>query len=68
MKLPNFVNSSADSSSKNVHDFTNKVVQKLKLSKNVLLNKYSSMEKKFRKIRMIFDIENSLRKSDLDTF
>ena len=68
MKLPNFVNSSADSSSKNVHDFSNKVVQKLKLSKNVLLNKYSSMEKKFRKIRMIFDIENSLRKSDLDTF
>ena len=34
MKLPNFVNPSADISPKIGHDFSNKVVQKLKLSKN----------------------------------
>ena len=34
MKLPNFVSSSGDSSSKIGHDFSNKVVQKLKLSIN----------------------------------
>ena len=39
MKLPNLVNLSADSSSKIGHDFNNNVVQKLKLSKNVLLDK-----------------------------
>ena len=33
MKLPNFVNPFADSSSKIGHDFSNKGVQKLKLSK-----------------------------------
>ena len=43
MKLPNVLNSSADSLSKIGHDFSNKGVQKLKLSKkaltkNVLLN------------------------------
>ena len=32
MKLPNFVSSSGDGSSKIGHDFSNKVVQKLKLS------------------------------------
>ena len=41
----------------------NKVVQKLKFSKNdnnkiLLLNKYSSMKFFFRKFQMIFDIEN----------
>ena len=39
MKLPNFgnfVNPSGDSSSKIWHDFSNKVVQKLKLLKNNL--------------------------------
>ena len=65
MKLPNFVSSSGDGSSKIGHDFSNKVVQKLKLSinhfyKNVPINNYSSMKKKFRKIQMIFDVENSL--------
>ena len=45
MKLPNFVNSSADSSSKNVHDFSNKVVQKLKLSKNYFHKNYFAMKK-----------------------
>ena len=34
MKLPNFVSSSSDGSSKIGHDFSNKVVQKLKLSIN----------------------------------
>ena len=34
MKLPNFVNPSADSLSKIGNDFTDKVVQKLKLSIN----------------------------------
>ena len=37
--------------------------QKMPITKNVLLNLYSSMKKKLRKIRMIFDIENWLWKS-----
>ena len=45
------------------HHFSNKVISKLILSKmsitkNVLLNWYSSTKKKLRKIQMIFDIEN----------
>ena len=32
--------------------------QKMSITKNVLLNWYSSMKKKLRKIPMIFDIEN----------
>ena len=35
MKLPNFVNPSADSSQKIGHAFSNKEVQKRKLSKNI---------------------------------
>ena len=63
MKLPNFLNPSADSSSKIRHDFSNTVVQKLKLSKNNFNKKRALklvlfIEKKFRKIRMILDIEN----------
>ena len=51
----------------------NKVVQKLKFSKNDNNKKPSSKliffnEKKIRKIRMIFDIDNWLWKSDLGTF
>ena len=51
MKLPNFVSSSGDGSSKIGHDFSNKVVQKLKLSinhfyKKCAYNNYSSMKKK----------------------
>ena len=38
------------------------------ITKNLLLNWHSSMKKKFRKIRMIFDVENWLWKSDLGTF
>ena len=65
MKLPNFVSPSGDGSSKIGHDFSNKVVQKLKLSINHFYKKCAHKqiffnEKKFRKIRMIFDIENSL--------
>ena len=52
MKLPNFLNPSAESLSKNGHDFSNKVVQELKLLsksifiKNVLhiLNEYFLMK------------------------
>ena len=52
MKLPNFVSSSGDGSSKIGHDFSNKVVQELKLlsksifKKNVLhiLNEYFLMK------------------------
>ena len=32
--------------------------EKMSITKNVLLNWYSSMKKKLRNIRMIFDIEN----------
>ena len=39
MKLPNFVSSSGDGSSKIGHDFSNKVVQKLKLSINIFYKK-----------------------------
>ena len=35
MRLPNFVSSSGDGSSKIGHDFSNKVVQNLKLSINL---------------------------------
>ena len=38
------------------------------LSKNVLLNWYSSMKNKMRKIPMIFDIENWFRKSNFGIF
>ena len=65
MKLLNFVNWSSGK--------LNKEIQKLMLSKNVnnkicapkivRLTYYSSMKKKFRKIRMIFDVENWLWKS-----
>ena len=51
----------------------NKVISKLILSKNVnnknvLINWHSAMKKKLRKIRMIFDKENWLWKSDIGTF
>ena len=48
--------------------FWNWSYQKIILTKNVLLNSYSSLKKKCRKIRMIFDIENSLWKSNFGTF
>ena len=73
MKFPNFLSSSGDSLSKIGHDFSNKVVQKLKLSINHFSKKCAHKqlffnEKKFRKIRTIFDIENSLHGSKIGTF
>ena len=38
----------------------------MSIIKNVLLKWYSSMKKKFGKIRIIFDIENRLWKSEID--
>ena len=65
MKLPNYVSPSADSLSKIGRHFSNKAVLKLKLAKNAFYKKsapklifFNSIF--FRKIRMIFDIENSL--------
>ena len=43
------------------------MIWKFILSKNVLLNWYSSMKKRLRKIRMIFDEENWLWKSNFDS-
>ena len=65
MKLPNFGSPSSDGSSKIGRHFSNKVVQKLKSAKNAFYKKGAPKliffnEKKNRKIRMIFDIENSL--------
>ena len=73
MKLPNFVSSSCDGSSEIGHDFSNKVVQKLKLSTNHFYKKCAHKqlffnEKKFRKIRTIFDIKNSLESPKLALF
>ena len=65
MKLPNFGSPSSDGSSKVGRHFSNKVVLKLKLAKNAFYKKGAPKliffnEKKIRKIRMIFDLENSL--------
>ena len=63
MKLPNFENWSNGDLSKIGHHFSNKVIYKLMLSKNVN-NKICAPkliffnEKKMRKIRIIFDVEN----------
>ena len=46
----------------------NKEIEKLMLSKNVLLYSYSSMKKKFRKIHLIFDGENSNSNSKFNDF
>ena len=48
--------------------FKNWSQQKMLFTKKVHLNWYSSMNFFFRKIRMIFDIENSLWKSKIGTF
>ena len=65
MKLPIFVSPSADSSSKIGRRFIDKAVLKLKLAKNAFYKKGAPKliffnEFFFRKIRMIFEIENSL--------
>ena len=51
-----------------INGFKNRFYQKMSISTNVLLNWYSSMKKKFRKIPTIFDIENWLWKSNFGTF
>ena len=38
------------------------------ITKNVPLNWYSSMKKKLKKIRIIFDVENWLWKSEIGKF
>ena len=53
-------------------NFSNKVFfswsyEKVILTKNVRITYYFSMKKKFRKIQVIFDIENSLWKSNFHT-
>ena len=48
--------------------FKNWSFQKISITKNVPLNWYSSMKKKLRKIRIIFDIENWLWKSGIGNF
>ena len=73
MKLPDFESPSDDSSSKIGRHFCNKVVLKLKSTKNAFYKKGALKliffnEFFFRKIRMIFDIENSLWKSKIGTF
>ena len=44
------------------------ILSKISITQNVLLNWYSSMKKKLRKIWMIFDIENWLWNSNIGTF
>ena len=41
---------------------------KMSKTKNDLLNKYSSMKKEFRKIKIIFDIEKLTFNALFDTF
>ena len=65
MKLPNFGSPSSDCLSKIGCHFRNKVVLKLKSAKNAFYKKGAPKliffnDFFFRKIRMIFDIENSL--------
>ena len=54
--------------SKIIFDVENWCYQKKLITKNVLLNSYSSMKKKIRKIRMISDVETWVWKSNLGTF
>ena len=52
-----------------IKGFKNWSYQKMSITKNVLLNGYSSIrKKKLRKIRVISDIENWLWKSNFDAF
>ena len=65
MKLPNFGSPFGDSLSKIRRYFSNKVALKLKSAKNAFYKKGAPKliffnEKQIRKIRTIFDTENSL--------
>ena len=74
MKLPNFVNPSTDSLPTIGHDLSNKEVKNESYQELHSLNKKGAaksvffIEKQIRKIQMVLDIENSLWKSDFDTF
>ena len=46
----------------------NHIYQKMSITKNVPLTWFFLMKKELRKIQMIFDIENSLRKSNYGAF
>ena len=46
----------------------NRIISKFMVSKNVLLNSYFSIKKKWGRFPMIFDIENWLWKSNFVTF
>ena len=62
MKLPNFVSSSGDGSSKIGHDFSNKVKLSINhFNKNCAHKQFFFNEKKIRKIRLIFDIDMTLK-------
>ena len=58
MKLPNFVSSSGDGSSKIGHDFSNKVVQKLKLSINHFYKKCAHKQLFFNKKKIQKDSDD----------
>ena len=58
MKLPNFVSSSGDGSSKIGHDFSNKVVQKLKLSINHFYKKCAHKQLFFNEKKIQKDSDN----------
>ena len=58
MKLPNFVSSSGDGSSKIGHDFSSKVVQKLKLSINNFYKKCAHKQLFFNEKKNQKDSDN----------
>ena len=65
MKLPNFVNPSTDSSSKIWHDFSDKGVQKLKLSKKYFCKIYAPKRVSFNKKKTNQKDSNDHRKYTL---
>ena len=58
MKLPNFVSSSGDGSSKIGYDFSNKVVQKLKLLINHFYKKCAHKKLFFNEKKNQKDLDN----------
>ena len=59
MKLPHFVNPSADRSPKIRHDFSNKEVQKWKLSKNSFNKKFALKLVLFNEKKIQKDLNDS---------
>ena len=58
MKLHNFVSLSADSLSKIGHDFSNKLVQKLKLSINIVYKKCATKQLLFNEKKIMKDSDD----------